>query len=846
MATLDLKQIIDKLNSEFVGDTRKLVFWFDEKAEFNEDIEGVVLNNAKVYRLEKDNFFFTKYFLEKEDTTTNYLIYAPFAKPDIRENHLADTIRYSKEFFADRASLLAIDLGIQEKYKPLLQKYMRFFVGARDVKAARTRTEKFYELELENYTQDSIETGMMCVLCKLKTVSFDEVVRVVLTEGTLEDNKFLAEFEKHDLMPAFWRLCEGTYGYGEAMPTLEKFVMTLFVTYIAKYVDTEVPKGWSAYVSYKSGNIKHFLSNLMNSMLYGVHYDTLADQMCETLQAEKYLAQMGVEAVVECDAFKVIDRMIIKWIKERLLSEDTGATLGGIKIPDLCEDRLKKHYGTYFKEAYKLLKSAYELIAGLPYFPQSTLNEVIDYYRSTGCLLDTAYRSFYRAFDRLEEPRFFEDLRELMENIYTNAYLEKITVAWNKALQEDNGEVNIPLQTNFYKKYVENNKERTVVIISDALRYEVGRELFTKLENDEKCTAKIEGMMGVLPSYTKLGMAALLPHGQIEMKEVNKVLVDGKPTDSTEQRQAILQSYVPNSKCVRFKDVVNMGEEDLRAVFQEQSVVYVYHNQIDARGDEQITEHEVFNACEEAIEEIYRFIKRLTQRVSVIHYVVTADHGFIYKRDVLTESDKIEGKQIATESMHRRFAISEEEVSVPGTVTYPMDRVLKNGTTQKVIVPLGSQVFKASGGANYVHGGASPQEMLIPVIDVKTQKGRVETENASIALISMTQKITNLITTLDFVQTEPVGETIKATTYKLYFVSEDNERISEEHIFNADKKDKEPGKRIFRLKFNFKNKQYDKHKKYKLVVYDMNSKVEEPVWSHDVVMDLAFANDFGF
>lgn len=846
MATLDLKQIIDKLNSEFVGESRKLVFWFDENAEFNKDIEGVVLSNAKVYRLEKDNFFFTKYFLEKEDTTTNYLIYAPFAKPDIRENHLADIIHYSKEFFADRASLLAIDLGIQEKYKPLLQKYMKFFVGTRDVKAAQTRTEKFYELELENYTQDTIEIGVMSVLCKVKTASFDEVVRVVLTEGTLEDNKFLAEFEKYDLMSAFWRLCEVTYGYGEAMPTLEKFVMTLFVTYIAKSVDTDVPKGWEAYVSYKSGNIKHFLGNLMNSMLYGVHYDTLANQMCETLQAEKYLAQMGVEAVVECDAFKVIDRMIIQWIKERLLSEDTGATLGGIKIPDLCEDRLKKHYGTYFKEAYGLLKNAYQLIVSLPYFPQSTLNEVIAYYRSTGYLLDAAYRGFYRAFDRLDDSGFFEDLRELVENIYTNAYLEKITVTWNKALHEASGEINIPLQTDFYKKYVANNKERTVVIISDALRYEVGRELFERLVNDVKCTAKIEEMMSVLPSYTKLGMAALLPHKTIEMKEVDKVLVDDTLSDSTEQRQAILESYVPNSKCVQFKEVSNMGQEELRAVFQEQSVVYVYHNQIDARGDAQITEHEVFNACEEAVEEIYRFIKRLTERVSVIRYVITADHGFIYKRDRITESDKIEGKHIVADSMHRRFAMSEEDADVAGTVTYLMSRVLENDTLQKVIVPLGSHVFKASGGANYVHGGSSPQEMLIPVIDVKTQKGRVETENASIALISMTQKITNLITTLDFVQTEPVGENIKATTYKLYFVSEDNERISDEHTFAADKKDKEPGKRIFRLKFNFKNKQYDKHKKYKLVAYDINSKVDEPVWSHDVVMDLAFANDFGF
>lgn len=839
MATLDLKQIIDKLNSEFVGDSRKLVFWFDEKAEFNEDIEQVVLTNAKVYRLERDDFFFTKYFLEKEDTTTNYLIYAPFKKPHIRENHLADTIRYSKEFFADRASLLTIDLGIHEKYKPIIQKYIKFF-GAKD------RLQKFYDLEQENYTQDSIEIGMMCILCKIKTASFDEVVRVVLTESTLEENKFLAEFEKYDLMEAFWRLCEATYGYGDASPNLKKFVMTLFVTYIAKSVDTDVPKAWASYVSYKSGNIKHFLGNLMNSILYGEQYNTLADQVCDMLQADKYLAHMGVEAIWECDAFKCIDRMIITWMKERLLNEDTGATLGGKKIRTLCDERLKKHYGMQFKEVYTLMRNAYRLIAALPYFPQSTLNEIITYYRSTGCLIDEAYRSFYRAFDRVEDTRFFEDLRMLVENIYTNSYLEKITIAWNKALKDSNMDTNISYQTDFYKNYVAKNKERTVVIISDALRYEVGRELFLKLENDVKCTAKLEAIMSVLPSYTKLGMAALLPHKTIQMKEVGKVLVDDKPSDSLEQRQAILQSYVPNSKCVQFKAVCNMGEEELRAVFQEQSVVYVYHNQIDARGDKQITEHEVFNACEEAVEEIYHFIKRLTQRVSVIRYVVTADHGFIYKRDAITEGDKIEGKTIVADSMNRRFAMSEEEANVAGTVTYPMNVVLKNDSTQKVIVPLGSQVFKTSGGANYVHGGSSPQEMLIPVIDVKTQKGRVETENATIALISMTQKITNLITTLDFVQTEPVGESIKATTYKLYFVSEDNERISDEHTFTADKKDKEPAKRIFRLKFNFKNKQYDKHKKYKLVAYDTNSKVDEPVWSYDVVMDLAFANDFGF
>lgn len=71
MAELNLKQIIDRLNAEFTGETRKLVFWYDDKAEFAEDMETVELQNAKIYYLQPDNQFYTKYFLERVDKTTD-------------------------------------------------------------------------------------------------------------------------------------------------------------------------------------------------------------------------------------------------------------------------------------------------------------------------------------------------------------------------------------------------------------------------------------------------------------------------------------------------------------------------------------------------------------------------------------------------------------------------------------------------------------------------------------------------------------------------------------------------------------------------------------------------------
>ena len=61
---MNLNQIIDKLNTGFMGDIRKLVFWYDANTEFAEDIDSIELDNAKVLHLEEDNQFYIIYFLE--------------------------------------------------------------------------------------------------------------------------------------------------------------------------------------------------------------------------------------------------------------------------------------------------------------------------------------------------------------------------------------------------------------------------------------------------------------------------------------------------------------------------------------------------------------------------------------------------------------------------------------------------------------------------------------------------------------------------------------------------------------------------------------------------------------
>lgn len=838
MAEMNLNQIIDKLNSEFMGDVRKLVFWYDTDAEFAEDIDSIQLDHAKVLHLEKDNQFYIKYFLECEDTTTNYLIYAPFAKPDIRENHLADTIRYSKEFFADRASLLTLDLGIDERYKPVIQHYIKFF-------ANKDRTQKFYDLEIENFNRSTIEIALMCVLCKSKTVSFEEVLRCILINDGLLDNKYLVEFEKYELLPAFWQQVDIAFGFHDSKPTLEKLVLTLFVTYASKVIHADMPTGWQAFISYKSGNVIAFIDNLMNSVLYGECYDELSVIAYNTLNAKEHFSKMGVEALVDCYIFAGIDDFLLQWMIERLESEDIGAKLDGKSIPEICTERRKKHFGKNFRSEYFLVENAYYIISEGKYQNISGIQKITKEYMKTLYQNDRRYRYFYYHFDLIDETSRYEKLRELVENLYTNEYLNKITVNWNREYQDDHGITGLTRQKDFFSKYVKNSKDRVVVIISDALRYEVAHTLFDKFQEDEKCTATITAMQGVLPSYTPLGMASLLPHKTIEYTDSYEVLVDGKACATTEQRKSILKNYVNNSTCVPFDMLKSMKREDLRSVFTGQDVIYVYHNQIDARGDTAKTENEVFTACEEAIAEIHALIRRISSQANTHHFLITADHGFIYKRDKITASDKISGLSVKSNSVGQRYLVSKEDFYAEGVCSTTIGEVLDTNDKRIIAFPLASDIFKVAGaGQNYIHGGCSPQEMLVPLIDVKVERGKKETTNAQIALVSLTNKITNLITTLDFVQTEPVSDLVKETTYRIYFVSDTNEKISNENMCVADKKNKDTVNRMFRFRFNFKNKKYDKSQKYYLVAYDDKNDVE--VLRHEIVMDIAFTDDFGF
>ena len=125
---------------------------------------------------------------------------------------------------------------------------------------------------------------------------------------------------------------------------------------------------------------------------------------------------------------------------------------------------------------------------------------------------------------------------------------------------------------------------------------------------------------------------------------------------------------------------------------------------------------------------------------------------------------------------------------------------------------------------NFVHGGISLKEMVVPVIDYhflrnqskqyqRNQK-KYNTKTVEISLLSTTHRVSNMIFSLNFCQKGPVGNNREAAAYQLYFTDSNGKQVSDIANIFADKTSDNGQERIFRCSFNLKSLNYDNKEIY--------------------------------
>lgn len=847
MSAQTLPQIVGKLNEHFEGTDRKIIFWYDKNKEFEEDIEALSnLVHAEVYTLEEYGQFKAKIYITREHPNQNFLVYAPFAKPEIRKNLLADLLYFSKEFYTDRISMVMSEHTIGAELRHVLEEHARFF----ESKVRRNHFEKLIE---DQPTEDQLKLAMLATLGKVKsTTSLESILLTVLTTAEIDKNSILEEFSKFGLLEVFWEMVAKNYGFHHALPSLNRFVIAMYINYFYLMMEdthVEIPERLSEFKMSKLGNLGAFMGNFKNNIHTSERFDQLAEVVFKQIQGEDLLNLITAEALIENDVFKAIDDYLITWIVNRFENADYQAKLNVLDIPALCNRRAQLHYGGVYHEQYQMLKYASYLLQINDERFVSNPKTLIALYETEYFRVDMNYRKFYYYFDQISDSarERVAKLRQLVENLYNYMFLEKINLAWSSEFNYETLSREIPLQRNFYREYVQNRKGKVVVIISDALRYEAVKELEKQLGTDKRYKTSMNSMLSVLPSITKVGKAALLPNNELSLTEDYDVLVDNMPTITTMDRQKVMQQHFIGSKAITYKEVAHLKRDDMRNLFanQDVDVIYVYHDVVDAIGDKSLTENNVFDATEQAIDEIQQLVEKFANNLSIGHFIVTSDHGYIYKRDPIEEAAKIENPKSTNDEDGRRYIISEHRYEEPGIQAVKLGDILENNDGRYVNLPKTTGIFKKSGGGqNYVHGGASIQEMLVPVLEVYRERGQSEIRTAMIQILSGSRTVSNLFTSLEFIQKDIVGGTILPSKYSLYFESKNGERISDEQIYIANNKSVAPNDRMFRLNFQLKEKSYDKSEPYDLVIYDLVNEVIAE--KHVFNIDIAFAGGFGF
>jgi len=335
------------------------------------------------------------------------------------------------------------------------------------------------------------------------------------------------------------------------------------------------------------------------------------------------------------------------------------------------------------------------------------------------------------------------------------------------------------------------NKKKIYVIISDALRYEIADELLSLVRREDRYDAEIEPMLGMLPSYTQLGMASLLPNREITFVEngAGTVLVDGMATQGAPNRDKILKNTVPQSCAIRAEDLLGMGKDECRALVRDHNVVYVYHNRIDSIGDKRESEERVFEAVEDALGDLLNIIKKLTA-ANATNLIVTADHGFIYQNRAIEDSDfstaVLDPNDTRIQYFDRRFVLGHHLDDQPGLKKFHTSQVRLTGDME-ILLPKSIQRLRQKGsGSRYVHGGAALQELVVPVLLVN-KKRESDTSRVEVDIMrGAGTLITSGQLSVVFYQVQAVSEKVWGRKLRAGIYSLSGVLVSDQHELDFD------------------------------------------------------------
>lgn len=905
---MDKSQIDTALNRLFHEQGKRIVFWNDPQREFEDSLATLAVPDIQVLRLDQAGALSVKIRVERDDTEGRYLIYSPTPEPDYDNDWLLDIRLYSHTFRADRASIILDELGLanqalrshieqRKKFFDNKERFRKFqsLVSPQDTELDLDRKMLAVLVRADQPDPFAIVLALFHSLAGFPVSGITYRTKAsALREGDgpsePEDELVFNDKGEPDLAApppawelvaklgldgAFWQMVKTSFGYTEDTPSLRNLLIRLLVTDYAHQLNGALPTALQHLVLPSSAkqNVVACLSHWRDSASRGSSYDRLSSMVADILKLDTHLDSLDIDALLNVMTFLPVEKAIARSLRDRV-----RLTADSINAEDIRKIALRSQDGHWASLGVaggtgvprKALHAVYDaLVVAADFFAlRNQYLHRLDFadaaamyraYEQELYRFDQLYRHFCESADQAESEGWgvLKPLRQEIEAAYGNWFITAMALVWGQFVEPKSGKgllnawslEGVPNQYEFYDQQVSsrtgNDGRKVFVVISDAFRYEAAQELTRELNGKYRFEAKLTSQLGVLPSYTALGMASLLPHKTLTYKATGEVLVDGKLTSSLPLRNELLAAV--GGLAVKGEDLLALSRDAGRDFVRDHSVIYVYHNTVDAIGDHAATEGKTFEAVRQAINEVASLISHIINNLNGSQVLVTADHGFLFQESAPAETDKsaLADKPASTVVTKKRYllgrALPDHESAWHGhtAITAHAEGDLE------FWIPRGANRFHFTGGSRFVHGGAMLQEIVVPVIEVKHLRGKVaqatRSKQVAVHVLGTSHKITTPRHRFEFLQTEAVSDRVKAITLKVAIYDGDEAVTNIETVTFESSSDNMHERKKW-VSLVLLDRQYEKQKPYRLVLREAETGIEQQ--SVEVTIDRAFTDDF--
>jgi uncharacterized protein (TIGR02687 family) len=757
---------------------KRLVFWYDADRDMRAEYEAVDLPGVTKLEI-ANNEFALKYRILRHEPKGKFLLFKDGHEPEMVDNWLLDLQLASAVFKADQAAIWLAELGLPLQFENVVRGHIEFF-------RAKARVEALKRLmpTSSSDTQTQMRIRMLAV-CAGAEGGLDTVIEALLGELAVSKDDALRLIERSGLTDFFWKQVGQAYGYKPDEPDFEDFAIALFQSAYARVLGEDGALNAEALLVFRRWK---------NNRHWAEAFEALSARYQDLLKIPADISRRDFRTLVGIDHFEGIDRQIIREIVRAMSAQSVSAP----EVLNWVRERRQSHWYPTYADIYQAIGYATEFQQALAEanLGMTSPAEGVQRYVTSWYRLDQLYRKFIYHMQKSGQASLLADLYVSVENRYTNSFVLALNDAWQDQIAGlDEWKIaGFASQTDFYRDQAAEYRrkdQKVAVIISDALRFEVGEECLRRIRALDRFDAELKPMISSLPSYTQLGMAALLPHRALALAEDGSgdVISDGENTKGLAAREKLLAAgrKGDSAKALKSEDVMNMRTEEGKALFRDNHIVYVYHNRIDAIGDKLQTEDKLPEAAEDAIEDLTKLVRKLTS-ANFSNILITADHGFLYQHRALDESDFAIADPQGAEILfrNRRFVIGRGLAPTPGMKHFGAAGLGLSGGLD-VLIPNSINRMRVKGaGSRFVHGGASLQEVVIPVIRVGKQRetnvGHVDVQ----IFVTGRSLISSGQTAVTLYQTQPVSEKMRPRELLAGIYATDGTLISDEYTLIFD------------------------------------------------------------